>query len=120
MSTPTRKKQIIFVWVIVILCAFYLYLFQNNFILAEINKIKDLPLFLLCLIYLLINCLRGFTLIPVTYTIILGLIFLPVWPAYIITIIGVLVSSSIIYFFSEYLGLGEYFKKNHAEQIEKL
>lgn len=104
----------------VLVSALYLYFFQSDFVLAQIHKITGLPLLWLCIIYLTIGCLRGFTLIPVTYVILLGLVFLPPIPAYILTMIGVVVSSTCIYYFSEYLKLADYFRKNHPKTIEKL
>lgn len=114
------RREIIGIWLLLIIGSFYLFFFQGEFIAAQVVKIKILPLFWLCVIYLLLGCLRGFTLIPVTYLILLGLIFLPPLPAYILTIIGVMISSAIIYYFSEYLSLADYFRKNHAGAIAKI
>ena len=88
--------------------------------MAQITNIRHLPLFWLCTVYLIINCLRGFTFIPVTYTMILGLVFLPAPAVYILTIVGVGTSATSIYYFSEYLSLGNYFKQNYPTVIAKL
>lgn len=116
----SARKWALIIWVAVIIVASYLYFFQNDLILTGVSKITGLPLLWLCAIYLTLGCLRGFTLIPVTYLILLGLIFLPAWPAYILTIVGVMVSSTCIYYFSEYLRLADYFRKNHAPAIARL
>ena len=99
-SGQNAKKWALIAWLTIIIGALYLYFFQGGLIRAEILKIAGLPLLWLCIIYLVLGCLRGFTLIPVTYLIFLGLVFLPALPAYILTIIGVMVSSACIYYFS--------------------
>lgn len=114
------KRWILILWLSVILSAFYLYLFENNFILEKVGQIRDLPLLLLYVIYLFLGCIRGFTLIPTTYLILIGLVFLTPTAAFILTMIGVMVSSASIYYFSEYLELSEYFEKNHSKGIAKL
>ena len=114
------RKEIMVVWLMVIVGALYLYFFKNDLITAQFVKISVLPVFWLYLIYFTLGCLRGFILIPVTYFIIISLIFLPAWPAYILTMAGVMVSSTIIYYFSEYLSLGDYFKRHYPAAITKL
>lgn len=114
------RTEIIIIWLLIILASFYVYFFQKDLILTIIDKFRLLPAFWLYSIYLIVGCLRGFTLIPVTYLILLGLIFLPALPSFILTMIGVMVSSACIYYFSDYLNLGNYFKNKHPEAIEKL
>lgn len=114
------KRWILILWLLVILGAFYLYLFENNFILEKVGQIRGLPVLLLYVIYLFLGCIRGFTLIPTTYLILIGLVFLTPTAAFILTMIGVMVSSASIYYFSEYLELSEYFEKNHSKGITKL
>lgn len=116
----STKNKVILIWLLFIASVLYLYFFQSDLMMAQIIKIRHLPLFWLCAGYLVINCLRGFTFIPVTYTMILGLLFLPTPLVYALTIIGVGVSATCIYFFSEYLSLGNYFKHTYPKAIEQL
>ncbi|MEK9158138.1 MAG: VTT domain-containing protein [Patescibacteria group bacterium] len=115
-----RKIVIFWVWVAVIVGALYFYIFQNDLITRQSDRISDLPLFWRGLIYLVLGCIRGAFFIPVTYLILLGLVFLPAWPAYILTMIGVMVSSMYIYNLAEYLNVDEYFKNKHSKAINKL
>jgi len=108
------------VWVIAILSAFYLYFFQRSFIEAEISLIAEIPLYTRYFIYTLLGSLRGFTLIPVTYLIVLGLLFLPLMPLYLLTMVGIVASSFTVYYFSEFIHLGEYFEEKYPTQIAKL
>ena len=108
------------IWITVILIALYLYFFHKGFLEEEVSRIADLPLYIRYGTYLLLGCLRGFTLIPVTYLIILGLIFLPPMPLFILTLIGVVVSSTVIYYFSDLMHLSEFFEHKYPAQITKL
>lgn len=114
------KSVALWIWLAVITVAMYGYFYEREFIQAQAMRVMNLPASWRYAIFLAIGCLRGFTLIPVTYVILLGLVFLPAWPAYALTMIGVMVSSTTIYYFADYLGLTHFFEKNHAKEIEKL
>ncbi len=115
-----RKHIIFWLWVLIILSALYFYFFRNDLILAGVAQMMRLPLAWRYAIFLILGCLRGFTLIPVTYLILLGLVFLPAGHAYLLTIIGVMVASTSIYYFAEYLGLAGYFERYYPRQIARL
>jgi uncharacterized membrane protein YdjX (TVP38/TMEM64 family) len=70
--------------------------------------------------YFVMGCIRGFTLIPVTYLIPFGLFFLSPAIHFLLTLGGILVSSASIYFLSDRLGLAEYFESRHAEQVGRV
>ena len=108
------------IWLFVVVAALYLYFFERDFIEGQITRISDAPLYLRYLVFLALGCLRGFTLIPVTYLIIMGLLFLPLKPLFILTMAGVMVSSTVIYYFSEFIHLGEFFEHKYPKQITKL
>ena len=86
------NKHVIFgLWVVVIAGALYVYFFRNDLFLAGIALLTRLPLVWRYWIYLILGCLRGFTFIPVTYLILLGLV-----------------------------GLAGYFERHYPRQIAKL
>jgi uncharacterized membrane protein YdjX (TVP38/TMEM64 family) len=63
---------------------------------------------------------RGFTLVPATYLIVLGLLFFKPLPLYILTMVGIVVSSASIYYFFELLRLDEFLKRKYPKQIFKI
>ncbi|MDP3947605.1 MAG: VTT domain-containing protein [bacterium] len=71
-------------------------------------------------LFLLLGCLRGFTIIPVTSLIILGLLFFDTLPLFILTIAGIIVSAASVYYFSELLHLDEFFEQKHSRRIAKI
>jgi len=74
------------------------------------------------LIYLAMSALRGFSLLPSTPLVIAGTILFPEQPLAVlaVSITGILLSSSMIYFFSEFLGFKEYFESHKPELTHKL
>lgn len=74
------------------------------------------------LIYLVMSALRGFSLLPSTPLVIAGTLLFPEQPLAVlaVSITGILLSSSMIYFFSEFLGFNEYFENHKPELTHKL
>jgi len=64
-------------------------------------------------VYLSTSVLRGFTLLPSTPFVLAGTILFPSQPLAVlcISLVGILFSSTMIYFFSEMLGFHQYFEK---------
>ena len=114
------KYGVIAIWLLFFSVCLYGYFFDKDIIQSKFTAIFGTSYALGYMVYLLAGCLRGFTLIPITYFIVVGIILLPPWPLYILTIIGVLVSSTCIYYFSEYLDFDKYFESKHAKQIDKI
>ena len=57
---------------------------------------------------------RGFALIPVTNLVVLAIPIFPPVPLFVLTFIGIVISSASIYAFAGSLKLGEYFERKHA------
>jgi uncharacterized membrane protein YdjX (TVP38/TMEM64 family) len=74
------------------------------------------------LIYLGISIVRGLTLLPSTPLIIAGTLLFPQQPWVVlgVSIFGILVSSSMIYWFSDLLGFGEFFETRKPEHVKKI
>jgi uncharacterized membrane protein YdjX (TVP38/TMEM64 family) len=72
------------------------------------------------LVYLVVGCVRGFTLIPSTYLALAAVAFFPPTPLLLMTLAGILVSSASIYRFSEALHLDQYFERRHARAVARL
>lgn len=108
------------VWFLLISVSLYFYFFSGNVIQTKLASIFGSSIVIGYLIYLIAGCLRGFTLIPITYFIVAGVILLPPLPLYILTMITVLVSSASVYYFSEYLKFDEYFERKHPKEIQKI
>lgn len=74
------------------------------------------------LVYILISTLRGFTLLPSTPLVIAGTILFPSQPftVLIVSVTGILLSSTMIYFFADRLGFRRFFEKHGTGRLDKI
>src|SRR5262245_4238793 len=112
---PARAKLFfLLLWLCVILGGLYLYFVQPTLLSDLLGGAHGVSVWVAYAIFLFIGALRGFTLIPSTYLIVLGVIFFPPIPLFILILSGIIISSLSIYYFSEFLHFDAYFEKNHA------
>jgi polyvinyl alcohol dehydrogenase (cytochrome) len=71
-------------------------------------------------IYVALGALRGFALIPVTSVVVLAIPLFPPVPLFLLTILGIAVSSASIYALAGRLKLGEYFERKYSKQTERV
>lgn len=108
------------VWLIGAAVAIYLVVFHHDFIVGRLQAATATSIVAGGLVYLLLGCLRGFTLIPATSLVLVGVIFFPPIPLFVLTLAGILASSASIYYFSEALHLDELLTTKHAAQVDRL
>ena len=74
------------------------------------------------IVYLILSSLRGFSLLPSTPLVIAGTLLFPSQPLLVLMVClaGIAISSSMIYFCSEFLGFHEYFEKHKPELNHKI
>lgn len=72
--------------------------------------------------YLLMHILRAFTLLPSTPLVIAGVLLFPEQPALVLAIsmAGILLSSMLIYYFSDFLGFDEFLDRHHPKKMEAI
>jgi uncharacterized membrane protein YdjX (TVP38/TMEM64 family) len=114
------RVAILAVWALVLLGGAWLYLTRAELLRDDVLVLSAESTLLAATVYFLFGCIRGFTLIPVTYVIPFGLLFLSPTLQLVLTMGGILVSSASIYYFSEHLRLAGYFETHHARHLERL
>lgn len=74
------------------------------------------------LVYLLMSALRGFTLLPSTPLVLAGTLLFPgqSLSVLMVSMTGILLSSSMIYFFSDLLGFSDFFERRKPEMIQRI
>lgn len=74
------------------------------------------------IIYFAISIARGFTLLPSTPLVLAGTLIFPAspWLVLAVSIIGIVISSSMIYWFSDLLGFDEYFESKKPHHVQKV
>jgi uncharacterized membrane protein YdjX (TVP38/TMEM64 family) len=70
--------------------------------------------------YLALGCLRGFTLVPVTYLVVAGIFLLPPVPLFVLTLAGIFVSSAAVYYFADVMGFGKFFERRYPTKVTRL
>lgn len=110
-------------WVMVILAAVGSYIYAPQAFTAEriANFLERFQAWMLA-IYVLFSILRGFTLLPSTPLVIAGTFIFPShpWLVLLVSITGILVSSTLIYFCSDLLGFTDYFETKHSSAVKKI
>ena len=122
-TTLVLRRVILVVWTLVVLTGVGSYiLFPRSFSAENIAAFLERFGSLIWVIYLVFSILRGFTLLPSTPLVIAGTILFPQQPfAVLVTsMTGILLSSTMIYYFSEFLGFDEYFEDHKPELTHKI
>jgi uncharacterized membrane protein YdjX (TVP38/TMEM64 family) len=107
-------------WLLLLPVFLYIGFYRADALRDGVQNAMSASLVLGYAVYLLLGCVRGFTLIPSTNLVLLGIPFLPPLPLFVLTVIGILVSSVSIYYFSESLHLDEFFNEHHASRMGRL
>jgi uncharacterized membrane protein YdjX (TVP38/TMEM64 family) len=99
------------IWLAVATAALFFYFFRRSVIQDELRSAFSMSLVLASVVYLVLGAVRAFTLIPSTYLVIAALPFFPPLLLFLLTLIGILISSTVIYVFSGSLHLRDHFEK---------
>lgn len=122
-TTKFVRKVLIAVWISIIAVCVGSYLTSPSSFTAE-----NIALFMESFghwvwgVYLIFSIVRGFSLLPSTPLVIAGTLLFPTQPFWVLTVsmVGILLSSTMIYYFSEFLGFDEYFEKKSPETVHKI
>lgn len=116
------KKVFFWLWILVIL--YLLYKYVQNPAIASPENIRALISSYgneMMLIYIVLSLVRGFFLIPSTPFVIGGGLLFPdqLFLVLVISMIGVLVSATALYYFSDMLGFSHYLESRYPKGIGK-
>jgi uncharacterized membrane protein YdjX (TVP38/TMEM64 family) len=114
------RRSLAIVWLTCVVLALYLVLFHRDLIVTRLQAATTTSMVAGGVVYLLLGCLRGFTLIPATSLVLVGIVFFPPVPLFALTLAGILASSTSIYYFAEALHLEDVLRKKHAHQFDRL
>jgi uncharacterized membrane protein YdjX (TVP38/TMEM64 family) len=112
-----RKKIMISWWIILVLLITGFVLFEKEVIDWFTWLFVTMPLIGYLLYFILVS-VRGLTFIPLTTILLAVAPFMNQWILWIITLAWTLITSYIIYYFSQALQLDDYFEKNHERAIK--
>ena len=119
--THTQVRRLLTsIWIVGAGAALYLYFFHREAVEDALAGATGVSLIAGGGLYLLFGCLRGFTLIPATSLVLLGIVFFPPVPLFVLTLAGILVSSASVYYFAEALHVEEILQRRHGHQLERV
>ena len=115
------RKKTLFIWIAIVVVTLILYfanrdLFDITFLKEYVGDHKVL----VRTIYLIILTFIGLTFIPSTPFAVAGVLLFPPLEAYIINLIGIISSSIVVYYFTQYLRLDAWLESKYPKQIEKV
>ncbi|MEO7191547.1 MAG: VTT domain-containing protein [Vicinamibacterales bacterium] len=120
MSLARLRMLLLALWILCAGSAVYLFLFHRDFVQRELGGVVGASALMGGALYLLLGCVRGFTLIPSTSLVVLAVAFFPPLRLFLLTLAGIVVSSASIYVFSEALHLDELLRRRHARQYDRV
>lgn len=115
-----HRRLLLLLWIGILATALYGYFFHRGALQALLVDLSASPPFWIYAVYLALGCLRGFTLVPATYLVLAGMLVLPPLPLYLLTVIGIIVSSAAVYYFAGVMEFDRFFERKYAPQIARL
>jgi len=116
-----KYKLVIFIfWLLVIFGSLSIYILNPDYFEPEvISSFLQKHAGSLLFVYSILSIVRGFTLIPSTPFIFAGAILFPsnLIAVLIISISGILISSTFIYYFSDFMEFNKFFIKKYPKKI---
>ena len=107
-------------WITVVATAGYTFFFRPELIDAQLRGAFSASLGVASTAYLLLGAVRAFTLLPSTTLVLAAVPFFRPWPLLGLTLVGILVYSTSIYFFAESLHLDELVARRHPQRVARL
>lgn len=115
-----HRSVVLALWLFILGVASYGYIFHRDALHRLFLQLSDSPPSWAYGVYLALGCLRGFTLIPATYLVVAGMLFLPPVALYVLTVAGIIVSSTAVYYFAEAMRFDQFFERRYAPQVARL
>ncbi len=122
MNSHFIKKTAYIFWVLILVLLAVMYFVNSSIFTSEylINFIKEFKSEMM-LVYTIISLIRGFFLLPSTPFILVGVFLFPenLFIVLIISIIGILFSSTALYYFSDLLGFSIFLEGKYPKKVAK-
>lgn len=115
------KKLAFYLWSLLItggVTAYLLFPDGINILFLE-NLSKDYYYVALSIYFLLLSA-RGLTMVPSTPLLFAGVLIFDPLELFVVNMAGILSSSTIVYYFSKFLGFDSYFETKHGKYVRKI
>jgi uncharacterized membrane protein YdjX (TVP38/TMEM64 family) len=112
--------MLVALWIAVVAVGAFFFVFRRDALQQALAGASSVSFIAAAALYLAFGALLGFTLIPSTTLVLVAVAFFPPWPLFALTLVGILISSTSIYFFSEALHLDEVFEVLHGDRLRRV
>ncbi len=122
-TTKILRKVMIGLWLtLIVVCVGYYLANPSAFTAENIAAFLERFQGAIWLVYLVFSVLRGITLLPSTPLVLAGTMLFPgqPWAVLGVSMTGILLSSTMIYYFSDLLGFDEYFESKNPDLSHKI
>jgi uncharacterized membrane protein YdjX (TVP38/TMEM64 family) len=116
----TLRQVLIVIWAAVAAATIFIFLFHRDLIDEVLQDTAGTSLVAAATLYVIFACLRGFTLIPLTSLVLVGIVVFPPGLLFGLTLAGIVVTSLLIYYFSGALHIEEILKSKHARVLDRV
>ena len=116
-SLHQYRHAILAVWVVLFVVVVYMYFFAPGVFEAYIKHTFERSFILGSFLFLFLGCVRGFVFLPATTLIVLGFLFFTPNMLFFLVIVGVVVSSTLTYWFARSLELGQEIQEHNSRQV---
>lgn len=114
------RKKSFYVWLGLMAIILALYFINKEwFDITFLRKFVDNNKFMVITVYLIILTFIGLTLLPSSPFAMAGLFLFPAYETYIINMVGIITSTALVYYFTQFLGLDKWMEMKFPKQIEK-
>ena len=107
-------------WLLFVVIFLFLYTSRPDFFKSQLQSASSESVIVGYALYLLLGSIRGLTLIPSAALVFAAIPLFPPMPLFVLTLLGILVSSASVYYFSESLHLDEYFGERNRDGVERM
>ena len=115
-----HRFPVFILWLALVGAGVFTYVFHRGALAGVFAELAGTPPLWAYSVYLALGCLRGFTLVPATYLVLAGMVVLPPVPLYILTVTGIIVSSTAVYYFAGAMRFDRFFEQRYGLQVARL
>jgi uncharacterized membrane protein YdjX (TVP38/TMEM64 family) len=116
----SHRTVLLTLWLAVLAGTLYISAFHRDALQRLFLELSASPPSWAYAAYLAAGCLRGFTLVPATYLVLAGMLVLPPVSLFVLTIAGIIVSSTAVYYFAGAMQLDRFFERRYSPQVSRL
>ncbi len=124
MRRAMKRSIFLMLWallIVVTLSIYWFYLADDlEATLEQFQQLAEQHYLWLVTVYLLFIAVRGLTLMPSTPLLFVGILLFPDWFAYLLNMLGILVSSWLVILAVKYTGYGKRLERLHNPQVQRL